>query len=296
MNNAIEIRGLVKRFPAFTLGPIDITVPKGAIYGLIGPNGAGKTTTIDLLFGIGKNDAGTIRIFNYDHAKQEVEMKLHTAYVSPILNFNVWKTIGKLLRFVRGFYPTWDDAYCAKLMGIFELSPQMPIQTLSFGSKTRLSVLLALSRRPDVLVLDEPTTGLDAVSKQQVFAELLKTVEDGEHSVLISSHALSDIERFADHVGMIKNGKMLFEARMDEIADRYRFAEFSVSNTSAFEKREGLTITRKVDNRIFALLDLRRTTQDWLQTNGAQQLSLTRVTLEDVFITLAKEKEAPCAA
>ena len=207
MNNAIEIRGLVKKYSRFQLGPLDLTVPRGAIYGLIGPNGAGKTTAIDMIFGMGRNDAGQIRVLGLDHRADEVALKRRTAYVGPDLNFQVWGRVGKAIRFVRGFYPGWDDAYCAALMKAFRLSASDKIATLSFGARTKLSLLLALARRPEVLILDEPTTGLDAVSKQQVFSELLKAVENGERTVLISSHGLSDIERFADHVGMIKNGQ-----------------------------------------------------------------------------------------
>jgi len=192
---------------------------------------------------------------------------------------------------VRGFYQKWDDAYCAELMKSFHLSDTEKIATLSFGAKTKLNLLLALSRRPEILILDEPTTGLDAVSKQQVFAELLKAVEDGERTVLISSHGLTDIERFADHVGMIKNGKLLLEGRTDEIVDRFRLAEFFTWNGTEFQYRDGLIILKRNENRWHALLDQKSGMQDWLQTHGAQQLSLTRLTLEDLFVALAKDEE-----
>jgi ABC-2 type transport system ATP-binding protein len=291
-NNAIEIRGLIKNYPTFKLGPLDLTVPLGAIYGLIGPNGAGKTTTIDLIFGMGKNDGGEIRVLGLDHRANEVELKRRAAYVSPDLNFQVWGKIGRAIRFVRGFYPDWDDAYCAELMKAFHLSDTDKIATLSFGAKTKLSLLLALARRPQLLILDEPTTGLDAVSKQQVFAELLKAVEDGERTVLISSHGLSDIERFADHIGMIKNGKLLLEGRMDEVVDRFRMAEFFTDNGVEFQNRDGLIILKRNENRWHALIDQKSEIQNWLQTKGAKQISLTRMTLEDLFVALVKDEEA----
>ena len=291
MNNAIEIRGLVKNYSTFKLGPLDLTVPRGAIYGLIGPNGAGKTTAIDLIFGMGKTDGGTISVLGMDHQRAEVQIKQRAAYVSPDLNFQVWGKVGKAIRFVRGFYPNWDDAYCATLMKEFHLSDTEKITTLSFGAKTKLSLLLALARRPEILILDEPTTGLDAVSKQQVFAELLKAVEDGERTVLISSHGLSDIERFADHVGMIKNGKLLLEGRTDQIVDRFRLAEFFTTNGTTIASRNGLTILRRNENRWRALLDQNSDAQNWLQTRGAENISLTRLTLEDLFVALVKEEE-----
>ncbi len=172
--NAIEIRGLVKRYHNFQLGPLDLTVPRGAIYGLIGPNGAGKTTAIDVIFGMGRNDAGQIRVLGLDHRTDEVALKQRAGYVSPDLNFQAWSKVGRAVRFVRGFYPGWDDAYCHELMKAFHLSDRDRIATLSFGARTKLSLLLALARRPEILILDEPTTGLDVISKQQVFTELLK--------------------------------------------------------------------------------------------------------------------------
>jgi ABC-2 type transport system ATP-binding protein len=289
--NAIEIRNLVKNYPSFTLGPVDLTVPRGAIYGLIGPNGAGKTTAIDMIFGMGRNDAGTIRVLGLDHRADEVALKQRAAYVSPDLNFQVWGKVGKAIRFVRGFYPKWDDAYCTELMRAFNLDAADKIATLSFGAKTKLSLLLALSRRPEILILDEPTTGLDAVSKQQVFAELLKAVESGERTVLISSHGLSDLERFADHIAMIKDGKLLLEGRTDEIVDRFRLAEFFSTNGTTFPNRAGLVILKRTENRWHALLDQNSDAQSWLQSHGATDLSLTRVTLEDLFVALAREED-----
>jgi ABC-2 type transport system ATP-binding protein len=294
MNNAIEIRGLVKKYPRFQLGPLNLTVPPGAIYGLIGPNGAGKTTAIDLIFGLGRNDAGSIHVLGLDHQADEVALKRRAAYVSPELNFALWGKVGRAIRFVRGFYPGWDDAYCAALMKAFHLSNTDKVATLSFGARTKLSLLLALARRPEVLILDEPITGLDAVSKQIVFAELLKAVEDGERTVLISSHSLSDIERFADHVGMIKDGRLLLEGRTDEVVERYRLADFFTSNGATFQHPEpaGLIILKRSENRWHALLDRQSAAHQWLETNGAQQISLSRLTLEELFVALLKPEEA----
>ena len=290
--NAIEIRGLTKNYPTFKLGPLDLTVPGGAIYGLIGPNGAGKTTAIDLIFGMGRNDGGEIRVLGLDHRQRAVDIKRAAAYVSPDLNFQVWGKVGRAVRFVRGFYPDWDNGYCARLMKEFHLSDADKIATLSFGARTKLSLLLALSRRPKVLILDEPTTGLDAVSKQQVFTELLKAVEDGERTVLISSDGLGDIERFADHIGLIKNGKLLLEGRTDEVVDRFRMADFFTDRGASVFTRDGLTIVRREEDRWRALIDQKQGLAEWLQANGARQITLTPVTLEDLFVALVKDGEA----
>src|SRR5688572_18030556 len=206
MAPAIEIRGLRKSFESFTLGPFDLTVPAGAIYGFVGPNGAGKTTTIDLLFGMGGKDEGSIRVLGLDHLRDDVAMKRRVGYVGPDLNFRPWGRIERAIRFVRGFYPTWDPAYCDRLLDLFQLSPTDIIATLSFGSRIKLALILAMAWRPRLLVLDEPTVGLDAIGKQALFAELLSAVRDEDRTVFISSHAISDLERFADHVAMIQQG------------------------------------------------------------------------------------------
>jgi len=291
-DHAIEIRGLVKSYRPFQLGPLDLTVPRGSIYGLIGPNGAGKTTALDMILGMNRNDAGEIRVFGLDHQRDAVAIKRRAGYVGPELNFQVWGKVGRALRFVRGFYPDWDDTYCAELMKAFHLSAEDHISTLSFGAKTKLTLLFALAHRPELLILDEPTTGLDAVTKQQVFAELLKVVESGDRTVLISSHGLTDIERFADHVAMIKNGKLLVAGRMDEVVDRFRLADYFVEDERAFPLREGLILLKQAGKRRQAVVDQQQQIPDWLQSQGARQLTLTPMTLEDLFVALAREKEA----
>jgi ABC-2 type transport system ATP-binding protein len=289
---AIELHGLKKSYFPFQLGPLDLTVPRGAIYALIGPNGAGKTTALDLILGLAQSDAGDIRVFGLDHQRDTVAIKRRAGYVGPELNFQAWGKVGRAIRFVRGFYPDWDDGYCAGLMKAFHLAEGDRIAALSFGAKTKLSLLLALSHRPELLLLDEPTTGLDAVSKQQVFAELLKTVEHGERTVLISSHGLADIERFADHVALIKDGQLLLHGRMDEVVDRFRLAEFFLEDGKELPFRDGFIVLKRDANRWQAVLDQKQGVSGWLQGLGAQQLSLTPMTLEDLFIALVREKEA----
>jgi ABC-2 type transport system ATP-binding protein len=293
VHDAIELRGLAKSYPRFQLGPLDLTVPRGAICGLIGPNGAGKTTALDLIFGLSRADSGQIRVLGLDHRVDEVALKRRAAYVGPDLNFQIWGKVGKAIRFVRGFYPGWDDAYCAMLMRTFHLNATDRIATLSSGSKTKLSLLLALARRPEVLVLDEPASGLDAISKQQLFGELLKIVEDGERTVLISSHSLSDIERFTDQVGLLKDGKLVLQGRTDEVVERYCMAEFFTVNGTplASPRPEGLLVLKTHDNRWQALLDQQSGAEEWLQRHGAQQITLTRLTLEELFVALFKQQE-----
>jgi ABC-2 type transport system ATP-binding protein len=287
--NAIEIRGLEKSFPKFKLGPLNLTVPSGVIYGFVGPNGAGKTTTIDLIFGMGGKDAGSITVLGLNHIADEVAMKRQVGYVSPDLNFIAWGRVGKAIQFVRGFYPSWDEKYCERLLEAFHLRLDEKISTLSFGARIKLSLVLALSWRPKLLILDEPTVGLDAISKQQVFSELLAAVGEEERTVFISSHSLTDLERFADHLGMIKSGKMMFEGPMTGVIERYRMVDFIAKGAADFSNQPGLVVQARQDNRWRVLVDVDSTSLDWIQSRGATPISDSPVTLEELFVALGKE-------
>ena len=283
---AVEIKGLEKSFKNFKLGPLDINVPKGSIYGLIGPNGAGKTTTIDLIMGMGKANAGTIKALGFDHIKDEVEMKKRIGYVNPDTNYNAWGKVYKLVNFIRGFYPDWDDDYSRSLFQNLNIGWKDKIRTLSFGTRTKLGVLLALSHKPELLLLDEPTIGLDAVSKQFVFSELLNVVQNDDRTVLISSNGLGDVERFADHIGMIKNGKILLEGATSEIVEKYKMVDYTSDKKidlpeTFFQGRE--------DNRWRILTDTTNGKLEKIKSLGATQISVSPVTLEELFVGIMKE-------
>jgi ABC-2 type transport system ATP-binding protein len=285
--NAVEIRGLEKRYPNFALGPVDLTVPKGAIYGLIGPNGAGKTTTLDMILGLGGKDAGEIKVLGLDHLEDEVAMKRRVGYVSPDLNYAPWGKVKRAVSFIRAFYPDWDDAYCTRLIESLGIGWTDRIVELSFGGRIKLALILALSHRPDLLILDEPLVGLDAVSKRQVFTELLAAVQNDNRTVLISSHNLADLERFTDHIGMIKNGKMLLEGTTNGIVERYRTVDFICANGSRLASTEGIFVQQHEGERWRVVMDTSGGQLERVRAQGAQEIAETPVTLEDLFVALA---------
>jgi ABC-2 type transport system ATP-binding protein len=286
--HALEIRGLAKSFASFTLGPIDLTVPMGAIYGFVGPNGAGKTTTLDLVFGLGEKDAGSISVLGLDHKRDERAMKQRAGYVSPDLNYSPWSRVGKVISVVKGFYPTWDNAYCASLLANLQVGPDERVQSLSFGARTKLSLVLALSWRPAFLILDEPTTGLDAISKQQMFAQLLAAVQNEDRAVLISSHAITDLERFADHVGVIKNGRMIVEGATDEVVERYRLVDIASEQAAGIEREPGVLVQHRDAHRWRVLLDQRLTPLEHLRAGGRSLLADSALSLEELVVALGR--------
>ena len=286
--HALEISGLEKHYPRFALGPLDLTVPQGAIYGLIGPNGAGKTTLIDQIFGMGAPDAGAIRVCGFDHAREEVAVKQRAGYFGPDLNFVAWGRVGTAIRFVRGFRRTWDDAYCAKLMEDFGIAAGERIANLSFGGRTKLALLLALAWHPQFLVLDEPTIGLDAHSKKIVFSELLAMVRDEARSVFISSHQLSDLERFADRVGVLHKGRLLAEGATSELMERFIQTEFETEDEQLPAHVPGLTVQERDGPRWRAVLDTLISPLETLASRGARELRAQPLSLEELFLALTK--------
>jgi ABC-2 type transport system ATP-binding protein len=237
---------------------------------------------------MGAKDAGSITVLGLDHERDEVAMKRQVAYVSPDLVFQPWGRVHKVIAFVRGFYPTWDQDYCSRLLESFSVDPNDRIMTLSFGTRIKLALILALSWRPKVLILDEPTVGLDAISKLEVFSELLSAVRDGERTVLISSHGLGDIERFADHVGMIRHGRLVFEGAMSDVVSRFRVVDFVVGDGERLAGRPGVFVQQRDGSRWRAMIDLERTPIESLQGLGATPIADAPVTLEDVFIAVGK--------
>jgi ABC-2 type transport system ATP-binding protein len=289
---AIDIQCVQKSFGlSFTLGPLSLTVPRGAICALIGPNGAGKSTTLNMLMGVGQPTRGRISVLDRDITEDEVEIKRRTAYVSPDMDYRAWGTVGRAIDFVRGFYPDWDAARCEELQFKFGLHRSERVDTLSFGARIKLALVLALSRDAELLVLDEPTLGLDAIARRQLFAELLKFMKDSDRTILISSHQLADLERFADHAAIVNQGRLLACGRMDELIERYRQLDVLAALETA-AAMPGVIVLDQQDDRLRLLIDRDAVPARTLESFGIQVLADVPLTLEDLFLALIKSSDS----
>ena len=215
----IEVKNVTKRFDGvLALDGLNITVPGGAVYGLVGPNGAGKSTIIRHLAGIYRQDAGEVWI---DGAPvfDNPAIKERVAYIPDDVFYYTQATIRDMMRFYRDLYPRFDTACFEKLGEAFALDAKRPMRKLSKGQQKQAAFWLALSLRPDVVILDEPVDGLDPVMRRQVWSLLLGDVAERGTTVLVSSHNLRELEDVCDHVGIMDRGKMLLERSLSELQD-----------------------------------------------------------------------------
>lgn len=290
--NAIETRQFLRRQGRFQLGPLDWIVPTGSIYALVGPNGAGKSTLLDLLMGMGRAHGGTAKLFGLDLEPDEVAIKRRVAYVSPELNYNLWGRVGRAIDFVAGFYPDWDMAKCQRLEEAFQLDRDAKISSLSFGAKTKLSLVIALSRDADLFLLDEPTTGLDVLGKNILFTELLAVMKSDQKTVVISSHNLNDLERFADHIGIMNEGKLLLSGRMDEVVQRYQEVDIEWPGSGPCPI-PGARVLSRAGSRARLLVEQTDTSGSLAIPTGVHVIGQSPVTLEQLFVDLVQPPSTP---
>jgi ABC-2 type transport system ATP-binding protein len=216
MSHAIEIRRLHYRAgKSFVIPSLDLTVPTGAIYGFLGPNGSGKTTTIRLVLGLLRPRAGSIQVLDRRMPEQAPEVLARVGYVPEQPHLDPTLTVGELIRFQSAFYPTWDHAWAAEMLGTFELDGRALFGRLSKGQKGKVMMLLALAQRPELLVLDEPTDGLDPVVRRDMLAALLDYVSERGATVFISSHLVHELERMCDWIGVMDQGRLVTELPME---------------------------------------------------------------------------------
>jgi ABC-2 type transport system ATP-binding protein len=289
---AIEFQEVQKTFGFnFTLGPLSLSVPRGSIFGLIGPNGAGKSTALNMLMGLGEPGFGKIRVLDRDLPADEVEIKRRTAYVSPDMDYRAWGTVGRVIDFIRGFYPDWNAARCEEMQFTFDVHRDSNVDALSFGSRMKLALILALSRDAELLVLDEPTLGLDAIARRQLFAELLNFMTKDGRTILISSHQLTDLERFADQVAIVHSGRLLTSGRMDRMLERYGQFDARIVRGTHLEMA-GVQFIDRSDDRVKILVDRDSAPADALKQLGVEVIAEIPLSLEDLFLALTKAADA----
>lgn len=222
-DSVIDVSELTRRFGAKTaLSAVTLSLPRGAVYGLVGANGAGKTTLIKHILGLLRAESGSVRVFGLDPVADPVGVLSRIGYLSEENDLPGWMRVDELIRYSRAFYAAWDDAYAEELRQAFSLEPAATIRNLSKGQKARAGLLVALAHRPELLLLDEPSSGLDPIVRRDILGAVIRTIADEGRTVLFSSHLLEEVEQVADHVTMINHGKIVLSASLDAIRESHR--------------------------------------------------------------------------
>ncbi len=218
---ALETRGLTKRYGKVeALSGLDLRVRRGEVYGFLGRNGAGKSTTIRIVMGITRPTGGSYRLFGEPGGRIALSQRI--GYVAQEQNFYPWMTPAALGRFVRGFYPTWDDGAFQSLIRNLDLPARRKIRTFSGGMKVKLALALALAHHPELLVLDEPTAGLDPVARREFLEMVRDQAERSGRTTFFSTHLIDEIELAAHRVGIVEDGRTRYEGRTEDLAARVR--------------------------------------------------------------------------
>jgi ABC-2 type transport system ATP-binding protein len=283
--SAVHFEGVGKRYRHFTLEDINLELPTGSIMGFIGPNGAGKSTTIRIMMGLVHQDAGAVRVLGHTMPDEQAAAKLDIGFVSEDMRLYGAAPLRWHMDFIRSIYPRWDQPYAEKLLQRFDLKQQQKIKGLSHGQRVKAALLLALARRPRLLVLDEPTTGLDPVARHEVLAELMAVLADEDRTILFSSHNTLDVEQISDRITFIDRGRIIDSDDKEIFLDRWRRLRLQLPPDGRLPKLPGvidvggsgrlpvLTTNRFEPAMVYACNEL-----------GATVQAVDTMTLEEIFV------------
>lgn len=246
MSDALTVSGLTKNFKDFTLSDISFQIPYGSIVGLIGENGAGKSTTLRTVLGLLKKDAGTVSVLGSKENDLTASIREQIGVVFDGTNFSEELTPKKLCRVLKDIYRSWDQSLYLSFLERLSLPENKKIKTFSKGMKMKLSIAVAFSHHPKLLLLDEPTSGLDPVMRDDILDLFLDFVQTEDHSILVSSHITSDLEKVADYIVFIHDGKIIFSLPKDELLTNYGIAKCGTEGFFAFDRQE-IIAYRKMD-------------------------------------------------
>jgi ABC-2 type transport system ATP-binding protein len=278
----IEMRNVRKVFRFFTLEDLSLDLEPGQIMGFVGPNGAGKSTSIRLMTGLLTPDAGEVRVLGHDMPEGQAAAKRDIGFVSDDMRLFAHATLDWHMRFVASIYPVWDAQYANFLVKRFNLRPEQTVSSLSSGEHVKALLLLALARRPRLLILDEPTSGMDPVARHEVLNEFMDVLRDDDRSILFSSHNTVDVERISDRITFIDRGYLVDSSDKEEFLERWRRIQLQVPPGAAIPDLPHL-VNRVVDGQ-FVTLTTNRFSPDLLAFLGPAVREVQRMSLEEIFV------------
>ena len=282
---AIETSEVCKRYRFFSLENIDLRVPQGTIMGLIGPNGAGKSTTIRILPGLVHQDSGVVRLLGHRMPAEQIAARWDVGFASDDMRLYGSMTLDWHMHFIQSIYPAWDAKYAQLLLKRFGLRAEQKIKGLSQGQRVKATLLLVLARRPRLLILDEPTTGLDPVARHEIMRELTSVMADEGRTVLFSSHNTQDIEQISDRITFIDRGRVISSMDKEMYLDRWRRLRLEAPAGIALPALPGIIHVRQEGRLAIATAnafvpDLANA----YESRGARVQRIENMTLEEIFV------------
>jgi ABC-2 type transport system ATP-binding protein len=294
---ALQLCGLTKHYGrAIAVSELDLVVQRGTVLGLLGPNGAGKSTTLRMLMGLLRPTSGSVRVLGLDVFRHPSRVKQQVGYVPESPHIHRWMTVAEVVRFVRALYATWNDEQCASLLDLFQLPAGKRVRQLSKGMLAKLSLVVALAHEPELLVLDEPLSGLDPIARDEFLDGVLHGLCGSERTVVFSSHQLDEVNRLSDAVAVLNAGRLLVHCSLDELrgAKRVR-AVLDDGRLPSQSPRE--TIWQCVNRREW-LLTLYPFSTDALErlseSNPVSAIEVFDLTLDDIFKDFIRGQVQPC--
>ncbi|MBT3344702.1 MAG: ABC transporter ATP-binding protein [Gemmatimonadetes bacterium] len=288
----IQTRGLTRRFgDLVAVDGLDLTVERGQIFGFLGRNGAGKTSTIKMLLGLLHPSAGQMHVLGQEPSVGNVELKQRIGYVSESPQLYPWMRVREAIDFTRAFYPTWNNEHVAQLLDQFGLDPEQRVKNLSRGMGAQLALLLAMGHEPELLILDEPATGLDVLVRRDFLESIVHVIQQQGRTVLLSSHMVHEVERVADRVAVIEGGRLLACDDTDAFKGRVKKVLVRVTPEviEAVSQVEGVSeVEGHGDRRLLTMSNYSDEQQTALRTAGAEVVDIVDMSLEESFIELVR--------
>jgi ABC-2 type transport system ATP-binding protein len=289
---ALELAGLTKRFGrTLAVDHLSLQIPRGSTFGLLGPNGAGKSTTIKMLLGMLSITDGEARVLGIDVKKDPTQVKASVGYVPETHQIYRWMQVGQVIGFCRALYPTWNDRTCEEMVKRFGLDLDKKVKHLSKGMLVKLALLLAVAHEPEVLILDEPVSGLDPVGREEFLDGVLRTICERGQTVLFSSHTLDDVQRLADTVGILYEGRLTVHGRLDELLTTTKRIRATLRNGDRPANRPAGTIHDRLQGREW-LLTVREFSPEKVEhvrgLDGVEHVEVLDLGLEELFKDIVK--------
>lgn len=282
---AVRTQGLTKRYANDDgVRGLDLVVPRGCKFGLLGPNGAGKSTTLKMLMGTLRPDSGELEVLGQTNPADHALLRARIGYVPERHYIYRWMTVGEVIRFTRAFYPTWNTPLCEVLLAQYGLTLGKKVEQLSHGMLTKLALTLALSHEPELLILDEPTTGLDPLIREEFIEGVLHPlISETERTVIFSSHIMSDIESVSDTIAILHEGRLLTCRSREALVERTK--RVIVSTDTELDSVEGTVLVQREDRRwLLTIADFDSGTMERIRAlPGVRNVEVRDMTLEEVF-------------